>query len=414
MKYDLIVVGGGPAGMLGAATAGVNGLKVILLEKNNKLGRKLLITGGGRCNVTNYCGFDDFQSNIVTNGKFLYSSLSAFNNYRLIELLHALGVQTRVEEGNRVFPVSGKSGDVVQALSKYLQANKVEIKLNTEVKQILVRDGRVCGVLLRDNSRVPGRGVLIATGGMSYRQTGSTGDGYRMARALGHSIVEPRPALVPLEIAEQWVKELQGVALKNVKVQVLVKNRVWVERLGELLFTHFGVSGPVILSISSFLNIKGAANEVTLNIDLEPALSKEQINHRLLEDFKLRSGKHLKNVLDDWLPRKMLPVILRLSGVDMHKQVDQVTRAERERLAQTLKNVGLTVKGTRPLNEAIVTGGGVNTREINPSTLESKIVKGLYFAGEVLDVDALTGGYNLQIAFSTGYLSGLSAAREPS
>ncbi|WP_082789077.1 NAD(P)/FAD-dependent oxidoreductase [Desulfolucanica intricata] len=410
MVYNLIVVGGGPAGMLGAATAAQKGLRVILLEKNEKLGKKLYITGKGRCNVTNYGDIDDFLNSITTNKKFLYSAFNSFNNYQLIELLNSLGVKTKVERGNRVFPASNKSSDVIKALHKLLQINNVEIRLNAEVKKVLVKDNHVTGVLIDNSSQVLGEKVLIATGGMSYRQTGSTGDGYRMAQQLGHSIIEPKPSLVPLVTKEKWVEDLQGLSLKNVTVQAIINNRVKAEQFGEMLFTHFGVSGPIILSISSYIR-KYLDNHITLRIDLKPALSKEQLDARLLRDFDKYAGKHLKNSLDDLLPQRIIPVILNLSGLDIHKQVNQITKKEREQLVYTLKNLELTVTGTRPLNEAIVTSGGINTKEINPSTLESKIVKGLFFAGEVIDVDALTGGYNLQIAFSTGYLSGISAVR---
>jgi predicted Rossmann fold flavoprotein len=407
MTYDLIVVGGGPAGMLGAATAGASGLKVLLLEKNEKLGKKLYITGKGRCNVTNYGNIDDFADNIVTNPKFLYSALNTFNNQQLIKLLESLGVKTKVERGNRVFPVSDKSSDIIKALQRYLLANNVEIRLRSPVKQILTTNKEVCGVLLADNTRVNSPKVLLATGGMSYAQTGSTGDGYRMAQELGHSIVPLRPALVPLETEETWVRDLQGLTLKNVRVQALVRNKPRAEQFGELLFTHFGVSGPVILTLSSLIH-KYLKQSVKLNIDLKPALSSEQLDRRLQRDFTKYAGKQLKNALHDLLPHKMIPVVLALSGLDIHKQVDQITRYEREQLVHTFKNVRLTVLKTRPLNEAIVTGGGINTKEINPSTMESKLIKGLYFAGEIIDVDALTGGYNLQIAFSTGYVSGIS------
>lgn len=406
MDYELIVVGGGPAGMLGAATAGAKGLKVILLEKKGGPGKKLSITGNGRCNVTNNGDFEDFRKNIVTNGKFLYSSLNAFDNHCLIVLLKNLGVKTKVERNNRVFPISDKSADIIQALQKHMHNSKVEMRLNSEVREVLSRDNRVVGVLLADGSRISGKNVLLATGGMSYRQTGSTGDGYKMAQALGHSVLEPRPSLVSLETAETWVKALKGLALENVKVQVWVGSRVKAEQSGELLFTHFGVSGPAILNISSYLHKFGFP--ATLKIDLHPKLSAGQLEEKLQEGFKKSAGKYLKNALGGLLSQRMIPPVLSLSGIELQKQVDQLTRAERERFTHALKNLTLTVKGTRPLNEAIVTGGGVSTKEINPSTLESKIIKGLYFAGEVIDVDALTGGYNLQIAFSTGWLSGAS------
>ena len=410
MDYDLIVVGGGPAGILGAATAAAKSLQVVLLEKNEKLGKKLYLTGKGRCNFTNYGDADDFFYNVTTNKKFLHSAYKSFNNHQLIGLLESLGLKSKVERGNRVFPETDKSSDVIKALEKYLQLNNVEIKLNAEVKSILVRDHQAIGVLLRNDKQISGEKVLIATGGMSYRQTGSTGDGYRMAQQLGHSIVEPKPALVPLVTREKWVKDLQGLSLKNVSVQAIINNKPQVKQFGEMIFTHFGVSGPVILSMSSFLK-EYLDSPVQLKVDLKPALSNEQLDARLQRDFNKYAGKHLKNSLDDLLPQRMIPVILALSGLDTHKQVNRISKKERGLLAHALKNLDLTVTGTLPLNEAIVTSGGINVKEINPSTLESKIIKGLYFAGEVIDVDALTGGYNLQIAFSTGYLSGICAAK---
>ena len=413
MGYDLIVIGGGPAGMLGSAAAAKEGLSVILFEKNEKLGKKLYLTGKGRCNVTNNGDMEDFLHNITTNKKFLYSSFYSFNNQSLIELLNSLGVKTKVERGNRVFPISDKSSDVIKALNKHLQVNHVEVKLNTEVKQVIVKEQKLTGVILQDGSLIKGEKVLVATGGLSYPQTGSTGDGYKMASHLGHSIIEPKPALVPLVSKDKWVRDLQGLTLKNISVRALVKNRVAAEQFGEMLFTHFGVSGPAVLSISSFLRSYWGSldSQITLQIDLKPAISNEQLDARLQRDFQKHNGKHLKNSLDDLLPQRMIPVILSLSGVDEHKQVNQITKSERDKLVYTLKNLAITVTGTRPLDEAIITGGGINTKEINPSTLESKIIKGLYFAGEVINVDALTGGYNLQIAFSTGYLSGISAAQ---
>ncbi|WP_347489570.1 NAD(P)/FAD-dependent oxidoreductase [Desulfoscipio sp. XC116] len=412
--YDLIVVGGGPAGMLGASTAAAKGLKVVLLEKNDKLGKKLFITGKGRCNVTNNGDADDFFQNIISNPKFLYSALRSFDNHHLTALLASLGVQTKVERGNRVFPASDKSSDVIKALQKHLQINSVHVKLHTEVKGILIDNHRAAGVFINNDKKISAPKVIIATGGMSYKQTGSTGDGYKMAQRLGHSVIDPKPALVPLATGEKWVKDLQGLTLKNVSAKAVINNKVRAEQFGEMIFTHFGVSGPIILSISSLIKHyihTETNNPVLLTLDLKPALTNEQLNARLQRDFNKYSGKHLKNALDDLLPQRMIDIVLQLSGVDMHKQVNRINKKEREQLAHTLKNVTLTVTGTRPLDEAIVTSGGINIKEINPSTLESKIINGLYFAGEVIDVDALTGGYNLQIAFSTGYLSGLSAAK---
>ncbi|KAF1085880.1 soluble pyridine nucleotide transhydrogenase [Sporotomaculum syntrophicum] len=413
MDYDLIVIGGGPAGMLSAATAAAKGLNVILLEKNEKLGKKLYLTGKGRCNVTNYGDINDFFDNVTTNPKFLYSAFKSFDNYGLVELLNSLGVPTKVEQGNRVFPASDKSSDVIKALQKHLQKNKVEIELLIKVKKITFQNKQVTGVFLNSGEQITAPKVIIATGGMSYPQTGSTGDGYSMARQLGHTIKAPKPALIPLVIKENWVKKLQGLSLKNVSIKALLNNKVKAEQFGEMIFTHFGVSGPIILTLSSLIRdyIAESTNKpVQLFIDLKPALTLEQLDARLQRDFNKFSGKQLKNALDDLLPQKMISVVLYLSGINIHKQVNQINRNERLLLAHTLKNIPMTVTGTRPLSEAIVTSGGINVKEINPSTLESKIIKGLYFAGEVIDVDALTGGYNLQIAFSTGFLSGVSAA----
>ncbi|MCL2338184.1 MAG: NAD(P)/FAD-dependent oxidoreductase [Firmicutes bacterium] len=408
MNYALIVIGGGPAGMLAAATAAAGGRPVLLLDKNEKLGKKLYLTGKGRCNVTNYGDLDDYLAHIVTNKKFLYSALKSFTNRQLITLLESLGLKTKVERGNRVFPRSDKSSDVIKALQKHLAVNKVEVRLHTPVKNIMLQEGRAAGVLLNDGQTIRAEKVLLATGGLSYRQTGSTGDGYRMALEAGHSLVPAQPALVPLVTAEAWVKDLQGLSLKNVAVQAAFNNKVLAEQSGEMLFTHFGVSGPVILSLSSY--IKPPHLPARLSIDLKPALTFEQLDTRLQRDFNRYPAKHLKNSLDDLLPQKLIPVVLAQSGLAIHKPVIQLSKKERSRLVQTLKDLALTVTGPRPLNEAIITSGGVDVREINPSTMESKIIRGLYFAGEIIDVDALTGGYNLQIAFSTGYLAGLSAA----
>ncbi len=409
--YDLVVIGGGPAGMLGAATAGANGLRVLLIEKNDRPGKKLSITGNGRCNVTNSGGIDDFQRNIVSNGKFLYGALAKFDNQRLIALLSSLGIKVKAEQAGRVFPVSDRAGDVVEALQKYLYSNNVEIKFGTQVTAVTVRDNRVSGVLLSDNSSWQARKVLLATGGLSYRQTGSTGDGYVMAKKLGHTIIEPRAALAPLVASDQWVKSLQGVRLEKVKIQAIPETH-GLEQTGELLFTHFGISGPAVLNLSSFLGCR-TGYPVKVKIDLFPSLAKEQLAERLRLCFRRNTGKLLKNSLGELLPRSMIPVILGMAHTGPDKQVDQVSREELLGLTETLKNIVLHIKGAGPLNESIITGGGVSTAEINPSTLASKLVRGLYFAGELIDVDALTGGYNLQIAFATGYLSGVSAASSP-
>jgi predicted Rossmann fold flavoprotein len=406
--YELIVIGGGPAGMLGALTAGKNGIKVLLLEKNDLLGKKLYITGSGRCNVTNGDAIENFPKSIVANGKFMYSAFTAFSNVRLINLMESLGVGVKVEKNNRVFPASDMSADVVVALQKHLLKNHVEIRLSAAVREIMVKDGRVSGVVLKDGSIIKSSRVLLAVGGVSYRQTGSTGDGYRMAKKLGHNIIEPRPALVPLITGEKWVKGLQGITLENVSVRALA-GRMTAEQHGDVLFTHFGLSGPAILNLSSYLS-RYLKFPVKISIDLLPQTSMEQVEDHLLSCLKQKGSKQLKNALGGLLPQKMIPVIFEIAGLDPRKQAGQVTRENIALLAQTLKGLTITVNGTRPINEAIITSGGIDTREINPSTLESKIIRGLYFAGEIIDVDALTGGYNLQIAFSTGYLSGLSAS----
>lgn len=413
MEYDLVVIGGGPAGMLGAAAAAGRGLKVVLLEKNDRLGRKLAITGGGRCNFTNNSFGEAFGRNIVTNGKFLYSAFNAFTSNDMIELLHNLGVKTRVEAGGRVFPASGRSDSVLKALQKHLESRGVQVRYNSVVKQLLSRDGQVSGALLSDDTGIKGRNVLLATGGASYKLTGSSGDGYQFARRLGHTIVEPRPALIPLVVRQGWVRELQGLALDNVTLRVSLSGRVKAQQSGELLFTHFGLSGPAILNLSSFLTGRFSF-PLDLSIDLMPGWPVEQLNKLLQEHFLQNPARSLKNILSDILPQRLAPVILSLAGLDGSRQGARATRGERERLVSILKNLTVTVTGTRPLNEAIVTGGGVSVKEINPSTLESKIVRGLYFAGEVIDVDALTGGFNLQIAFSTGALSGRSVCRNHS
>lgn len=409
MKRKVIVIGGGAAGMMAAGTAGSRGLDVLLVEKNKIPGRKLLITGKGRCNVTNNAAeIQDLVAGVPVNGKFLYTAFSAFSNHDLLRLLHGLGLRTKVERGGRVFPVSDRAADVVEALKKYLRQNNVAV-LQSEVHKIEMQKGEGgFSVVLRDGRSLSCKSVILATGGMSYPQTGSTGDGYRFARECGHTVIPLKPALVPLEVVERWVKEAQGLTLKNVAVTIVDKaNKKIYSDFGEMLFTHFGVSGPVILSASSFLeNIE--EHQYRLLIDLKPALAEEQLDRRIQRDFSKYANRYFANSLGDLLPKKLIPVIVKLSKIPPEKTVNQVSKAERKSLSELLKNLTLKIKGFRPLEEAIVTAGGVSTAEIDPRTMQSRIIKGLFFAGEIVDVNAYTGGFNLQIAFSTGYLAGLN------
>jgi predicted Rossmann fold flavoprotein len=408
VEYDLVVIGGGPAGMMGAATAARQGCKVVLLEKNDRLGKKLAITGGGRCNFTNLNEGESFFGNIVSNGKFLYSALNTFASSDLIAFFYNLGVQAKVEQDGKVFPASGKSTDIIQALRRNLTDSGVEVRYDVVVLQLQEENKQVTGVLLPGGTTIKSRGVLVATGGASYQQTGSKGDGYRLAGRLGHSIIPPQPALVPLVVREGWVHALQGVALENVVLSV--KSGGKVRQSGEMLFTHFGLSGPAVLNLSSYLT-KSFSFPLELSIDLRPELAEDELIVLMRQKIKQNPARSLKNTLNGFYPLRLVPVILVQAGVDGSKQGAQVSRWELERLVKVQKNLTLSVSATRPLNEAMVTSGGISTKEINPSTLESKMIKGLFFAGEVIDVDALTGGYNLQIAFSTGYLSGLSAGK---
>jgi len=403
----VVIIGAGAAGMLAAGTAGSRGLDVFLIEKNNILGRKLLITGKGRCNITNSVGdIGDLIANIPVNGKFLYSAFHAFSNHDLIELFNELGLETKIERGGRVFPASDRAVDVVNALKKYLKQNNVQV-IKGEVQKIAAQDNIISKVVLQDGRIFLCHSVIVATGGMSYPQTGSTGDGYRFARECGHTITPLTPSLVPLEVKEGWVKELQGLSLKNVAISLLDENNKELHSdFGEMLFTHFGVSGPLILSASFFVeNIQ--ENRYKLVVDLKPALSEEQLDKRLQRDFLKYANRYFVNSLFDLLPRKMIPVIVKLSGIPREKPVNQISKRERKGLVFLLKNLTMEIVALRPIEEAIVTSGGVAVEEINPATMESKLVKGLFFAGEVMDVDAYTGGFNLQIAFSTGYVAGM-------
>lgn len=407
LKNRIAVIGGGPAGMIAAATAGALGKNVFIFEKNNKLGKKLFLTGKGRCNITNAGEVEDLIENVVSNKSFLYSAFYSFTNNDIIELLSKFGVDTKIERGNRVFPVSNKSSDVIKALEKYLSHEKVEIVLNKEVKYIEKRDNDNFRIEFSDSEEQYFDRVIIATGGKSYQQTGSTGDGYYFAQNFGHTIIDLRPALVPCEISEEWVKKLQGLALKNVKISAYVGKTKIFEDFGELLFTHYGISGPIVLTMSNYIN-RYIGEKINIVVDLKPALSDEKLEARILRDFEKYSKKQFKNSLDDLLPRKLIPIIVELSNIDEDKFVNQITREERKRVINLLKNLRMNFSGFRSINEAIVTSGGVSTLEIDSSTMESKIVKGLFFAGEVIDVHAVTGGFNLQIAYSTGYLAGLN------
>ena len=403
----IIVIGGGPAGMMAAATAGSRGLEATLVEKNEKLGKKLYLTGKGRCNVTNNAETEDLIANVPTNGKFLYRAFSAFSNKDLIALLNRLGLRTKVERGNRVFPESDKSSDVIRTLEKNLDHNHVR-RMIAEAENILSKDGHITGVLLKDGRTLSCDSVVVATGGMSYPTTGSTGDGYRFAKELGHTVTPLNPSLVPLETMEDWPKDAQGLSLKNIALTVLDKRgkKIFGD-FGEMIFTHFGVSGPVILSASSYMG-KMESGKYRIRIDLKPALSEEQLDHRIQRDFTKYARRNLSNGLDDLLPKKLIPVVIRLSGILSDKPVHQITKEERHTLVRLLKELPLTIQGYRPIREAIITSGGVSVKEIDPGTMESKLIRGLFFAGEVIDVDAYTGGFNLQIAFSTGYLAGQS------
>ena len=409
----IIIIGGGAAGMMAAIAAAQNGCHVDLFEKNEKLGKKIYITGKGRCNVTNASDMETMLNQVVTNRKFLYSAFYRFTNEDMMKLLEQCGCPLKVERGNRVFPVSDKSSDVISALQEELKRLHVSIHLRKEVQQLLTssgsESGNVCsGIQLADGKKYYADAVIVATGGISYPSTGSTGDGYRFAKAVGHRITEQRPALVPLTVQEAWVKELQGLSLRNVEVTIFSGKRKLYQEFGEMLFTHFGVSGPAVLSASSIVGKKLEKQPLTMQIDLKPALSEEQLDARILRDFNAAKNKQFKNALGGLYPAKLIPVIIRLTEISPDKPVNEILRPERQKIISITKKLSLTSTGVRDYNEATITQGGINIKEINPTTMESKLVSGLYFVGEVLDLDALTGGYNLQIAWSTGYAAGNS------
>lgn len=404
----VIVIGGGAAGMMAALAAAEKGCRVCLIEKNEKLGKKLFITGKGRCNVTNAGDMETLFANVRANGKFLYSAFYGYDNRRVMDFLEGAGCRLKTERGDRVFPLSDHSSDVISAFARELKRRGVEILLNTEAKSLILGkdESIVEGVRLSGDRQVHGDKCVVCTGGLSYPSTGSTGDGYGFAKEAGHQVVGQRPGLVPFNAREEWCARLMGLSLKNVSLRLVCGGRETYQGFGEMLFTHFGVSGPLVLSASSHYE---SGQGAVLYIDLKPALTAEQLDKRLLRDFDENKNKRFGNALGGLFPMKLIPVMVELSGIRSDKKVNEITKEERRRFGELIKAVPLTVKGLRGYEEAIITRGGVCVKEINPSTMESKKVKGLYFAGEVLDVDALTGGFNLQIAWSTGHLAGSCA-----
>lgn len=405
----IAVIGGGPSGMLAACTAAKNDCLVTIYERNEKLGKKLYITGKGRCNVTNNATEEEFFANIPRNHRFMYSSFYSFTNHDLIRLLNTLGLETKVERGGRVFPASDKSNDVLKALTNYVRQCNAEVLLNTRVKSICKTGDNKFSVRT-NNGDYTYDSVIIATGGVSYPTTGSDGDGYRFASELGIKTIDAKPALVPLVTIEEWPKELMGLTLKNVTLRAFDGNKKVFEDMGEVLFTHFGISGPLVLTLSSI--IAEHPENVKVFIDLKPALTREELDRRVLRDFQTAKNKQMKNALFELMPSSLVQIILQLAQIDPDLAVNSLTKQDRARLVEIIKAIPLVIKGTRPIEEAIITRGGIDTREINPTTMESKKVSGLYFSGEVIDVDAFTGGFNLQIAFSTGYLAGRSASEK--
>ncbi|MCR5279225.1 MAG: NAD(P)/FAD-dependent oxidoreductase [Lachnospiraceae bacterium] len=406
-KIKVLVVGGGAAGMMAAYAAASGGAGVTVFERNEKLGKKIYITGKGRCNVTNASEMDVVFKNVNRNPKFLYSAFNAFDNTALMDLIEKNGCPLKTERGNRVFPVSDHASDIIKAMSTALKNAGASVRLNSRVQKLLFRDGACVGLRLENGEEVKADRVIVSTGGLSYPTTGSDGDGYSFAREAGHEIVDTSPSLVPLLSDDPFIKELQGLSLKNVELRLESKGKTVFKELGEMLFTHNGISGPLVLSASSYYDTEmRRGREVKAFIDLKPALDPETLDKRILRDFDSAKNKLFRNSLDELLPGKLTGVFVSLSGIDPGKQVNSVTKEEREHLGKLLKNFEIHISSAAPINEAVITRGGVNVKEINPGTMESKLVKNLFFAGEVLDLDAMTGGYNLQIAWSTGYLAG--------
>lgn len=411
----VLIIGGGPAGILAGIRSAEQGNTVTILEKNENLGKKLLITGKGRCNITSSLNISEFINNIPGNGRFLYSAFDNFNNNDIIGLLKEEGLAVKEERGNRIFPVTDNSRDVLNALLRRMEKLKIEIRLKSKVNKIIVEENKAKGIIYNEKEKMYGDKIILATGGKSYSTTGSTGEGYKMAKELGHTINEIKPSLVPLEIYQKnECKAMQGLSLRNIGIKIIdsEKNKLIYEDFGEMLFAHFGVSGPVIISSSAHLirykNIEKLLKnrKINLSIDLKPALTKEKLDDRILRDFNDLKNKQVKNSLDKLLPQKMIPVVLDRLNIDKNKKVNEITKEERQKIVEILKNFKLEISGFRPIEEAIITAGGISIKEINPKTMESKIIKNLYFAGEIIDVDAYTGGFNLQIAYSTGYTAG--------
>ena len=410
----VIVIGGGPAGIISAIAASKKGDKVVILERNKALGRKLLITGKGRCNITSALDINEFIQNVPGNGRFLYSAFQSFTNIDIINLLKENGVEVKEERGSRIFPVSDKAEDVLNAFIKEIKKCNIEVMTGVRVKKILVKENMAIGVETESKNKILADKVILATGGKSYSITGSTGDGYEMARELGHNIIKVQGSLVPLEAEHQICQNMQGLSLKNVKIILkdVSSNKNIYEDFGEMVFTHFGVSGPTILSSSAHLlryrNIKELLknNSIKLYIDIKPALTLEELDLRVRRDFEEFKNKEFKNSLDKLLPKKMIKEFITRTNIDELKKVNEITKQERKRIVELLKRFDISIKGFRPVEEAIITAGGIDTKQIDPKTMESKIIKGLFFAGEIIDVDAYTGGFNLQIAYSTGYVAG--------
>ena len=417
MAKRVIVIGAGASGMMAALMAAENGAQVMLFEKNDRPGKKILISGKGRCNVTTDKDTTEIINSFLHNGKFLYTALASFSNQQVKYFFEEAGVPLKVERGERVFPVSDQAKDIVNALRRKLEAAGVDLWLNATVKEVLYEDGRAVGVLLPNGRKIEADCVIVATGGASYPGTGSTGDGYHFARKAGHNIVTLRPSLIPLECAEGYVKELQGLSLKNVTFTITTaEGKKLAEDFGEMLFTHFGVSGPIVLTQSYKAVDYWQKNKQPLvgSIDFKPALSREKLDARFLREIEEQNKKQLKNSLPALMPSKLIPVFLKRANVSGDKAMHQITKEERMRMVDTLKDFRFTITKARPIEEAIVTAGGVSVKEVSPKTMESKLVKGLYFTGEVLDIDGMTGGFNLQAAFSTGYLAGMACTNEDS